>query len=80
MDPSHLIRVMIAEDDEGIRETLASVVRSEPTLRLAGARLRTGSSPPGQGLSSLPGFSGISAARIQARATRMRVPGGALGG
>ena len=37
MDPSHLIRVMIAEDDEGIRETLASVVRSEPTFRLAGA-------------------------------------------
>jgi DNA-binding NarL/FixJ family response regulator len=37
MDPRDLIRVMIAEDDEGIRETLASVVRSEPTLQLAGA-------------------------------------------
>ncbi len=37
MDPNDLIRVMIAEDDEGIRETLASVVRSEPAFELAGA-------------------------------------------
>jgi DNA-binding NarL/FixJ family response regulator len=37
MDPRDLIRVMIAEDDEGIRETLASVVRSEPAFELAGA-------------------------------------------
>ena len=37
MDPKEPIRVMIAEDDEGIRETLASVVRSEPAFELAGA-------------------------------------------
>jgi DNA-binding NarL/FixJ family response regulator len=30
------IRVLIAEDDEGVRETLASVVRSEATFELAG--------------------------------------------
>jgi DNA-binding NarL/FixJ family response regulator len=36
MDPSHLIRVLIAEDDEGIREVLASVVRSEPAFSLVG--------------------------------------------
>jgi DNA-binding NarL/FixJ family response regulator len=30
------IRVLIAEDDEGIREILASVVRSEPSFELAG--------------------------------------------
>jgi DNA-binding NarL/FixJ family response regulator len=30
------IRVLIAEDDEGVREILASVVRSEPGLQLAG--------------------------------------------
>ena len=37
MDPNHLIRVLIAEDDEGIREVLASVVRSEPALALVAA-------------------------------------------
>jgi DNA-binding NarL/FixJ family response regulator len=37
MDPKDLIRVMIAEDDEGIRETLASIVRAEPAFELAGA-------------------------------------------
>jgi DNA-binding NarL/FixJ family response regulator len=37
MDPNHLIRVLIAEDDEGIREILASVVRSEPAFSLVGA-------------------------------------------
>jgi DNA-binding NarL/FixJ family response regulator len=30
------IRVLIAEDDEGVRETLASVVRSESAFELAG--------------------------------------------
>lgn len=30
------IRVLIAEDDEGVREILASVVRSESALELAG--------------------------------------------
>ena len=30
------IRVLIAEDDEGVRETLASVVRAEPSFALAG--------------------------------------------
>ena len=30
------IRVLIAEDDEGVREILASVVRSEPAFELAG--------------------------------------------
>jgi DNA-binding NarL/FixJ family response regulator len=30
------IRVLIAEDDEGVRETLASVIRSEPAFALAG--------------------------------------------
>ena len=34
--PCPPIRVLIAEDDEGIRETLASLVRSEPALALAG--------------------------------------------
>ncbi len=33
---SNPIRVLIAEDDEGVRETLASVVRSEPSFALAG--------------------------------------------
>jgi DNA-binding NarL/FixJ family response regulator len=37
MDPNHLIRVLIAEDDEGIREVLASVVRSEPAFALVAA-------------------------------------------
>ncbi|MDX6621734.1 MAG: hypothetical protein QOK36_4120 [Gaiellales bacterium] len=37
MDPNLLIRVLIAEDDEGIREILASVVRSEPAFSLVGA-------------------------------------------
>jgi DNA-binding NarL/FixJ family response regulator len=37
MDPKHLIRVLIAEDDEGIREILASVVRSEPAFSLVAA-------------------------------------------
>jgi DNA-binding NarL/FixJ family response regulator len=31
------IRVLIAEDDEGVREILASVVRSESTFELAGS-------------------------------------------
>jgi DNA-binding NarL/FixJ family response regulator len=31
------IRVLIAEDDEGIRETLASVVRAEAAFELAGS-------------------------------------------
>jgi DNA-binding NarL/FixJ family response regulator len=31
------IRVLIAEDDHGVREVLASVVRSESTFELAGA-------------------------------------------
>jgi DNA-binding NarL/FixJ family response regulator len=30
------IRVLIAEDDDGVREILASVVRSEPAFELAG--------------------------------------------
>ena len=35
---SHVrIRVLIAEDDEGVREILASVVSSEPAFVLAGA-------------------------------------------
>ena len=37
MDPNHLIRVLIAEDDEGIREVLACVVRSEAAFALVGA-------------------------------------------
>ena len=37
MDPSDPIRVLIAEDDEGVRDTLASVVSSEPSFELAGA-------------------------------------------
>ena len=37
MDSGYLIRVLIAEDDEGIREVLASVVRSEPALALVAA-------------------------------------------
>jgi DNA-binding NarL/FixJ family response regulator len=37
MDPRDPIRVLIAEDDAGIRETLASVVRAEPAFALAGA-------------------------------------------
>jgi DNA-binding NarL/FixJ family response regulator len=37
MDPKNLIRVLIAEDDEGVREILASVVSSEPSFELAGA-------------------------------------------
>ena len=36
MTPSR-IRVLIAEDDVGVREVLASVVRSESTFELAGA-------------------------------------------
>jgi DNA-binding NarL/FixJ family response regulator len=36
-DPKDPIRVLIAEDDAGIRETLASIVRAEPTFALAGA-------------------------------------------
>jgi DNA-binding NarL/FixJ family response regulator len=31
------IRVLIAEDDEGVREILASVVRAEPAFELAGS-------------------------------------------
>jgi DNA-binding NarL/FixJ family response regulator len=31
------IRVLIAEDDEGVREILGSVVRSEPAFELAGS-------------------------------------------
>ncbi len=30
------IRVLIAEDDDGVREILASVVRAEPAFALAG--------------------------------------------
>jgi DNA-binding NarL/FixJ family response regulator len=37
MDLRASIRVLIAEDDEGIREVLASVVRSEPTFALVAA-------------------------------------------
>ena len=37
MDPKNLIRVLIAEDDEAVREILASVVSSEPSFELAGA-------------------------------------------
>jgi DNA-binding NarL/FixJ family response regulator len=37
MDPDHLMRVLIAEDDEGIREVLASIVRSEASFTLVGA-------------------------------------------
>ena len=37
MDTHGRIRVLIAEDDEGVREILASVVRSEPELELAGS-------------------------------------------
>lgn len=33
---SYPIRVLIAEDDEGVRETLASVIRSESAFTLAG--------------------------------------------
>jgi DNA-binding NarL/FixJ family response regulator len=36
MDPTVRIRVLIAEDDEGVREVLASVVQSEPSFALAG--------------------------------------------
>jgi DNA-binding NarL/FixJ family response regulator len=36
LEPVPPIRVLIAEDDEGIRETLASLVRSEPAFALAG--------------------------------------------
>jgi DNA-binding NarL/FixJ family response regulator len=35
MESPTRIRVLIAEDDEGVRETLASVVRSESALELA---------------------------------------------
>lgn len=35
METSARIRVLIAEDDEGVREILASVVRSEPSFVLA---------------------------------------------
>ncbi len=35
MDTPARIRVLIAEDDEGVREILASVVRSEPAFDLA---------------------------------------------
>jgi DNA-binding NarL/FixJ family response regulator len=37
MDPKDPIRVLIAEDDAGVRETLASVVRAESAFALAGA-------------------------------------------
>jgi DNA-binding NarL/FixJ family response regulator len=37
MDLPNPIRVLIAEDDEGVREILASVVGSEPSFELAGA-------------------------------------------
>jgi DNA-binding NarL/FixJ family response regulator len=37
MDPTHLIRVLIAEYDEGVREILASVVHAEPAFELVGA-------------------------------------------
>jgi DNA-binding NarL/FixJ family response regulator len=36
VESSAPIRVLIAEDDEGVREILASVVRSEPAFELAG--------------------------------------------
>ena len=36
MESHARIRVLIAEDDEGVREILASVVRSEATFELAG--------------------------------------------
>jgi DNA-binding NarL/FixJ family response regulator len=36
VETSARIRVLIAEDDEGVRETLASVVRSESAFELAG--------------------------------------------
>jgi DNA-binding NarL/FixJ family response regulator len=42
MDPRDLIRVLIAEDDEGIREILASVVRSEPAFELVAAAVDAG--------------------------------------
>jgi DNA-binding NarL/FixJ family response regulator len=35
MDIQARIRVLIAEDDEGVREILASIVRSEPAFELA---------------------------------------------
>ncbi len=35
-EPHSPIRVLIAEDDEGIRETLASLIRSERAFALAG--------------------------------------------
>jgi DNA-binding NarL/FixJ family response regulator len=34
MDTQARIRVLIAEDDEGVREILASIVRSEPAFEL----------------------------------------------
>jgi DNA-binding NarL/FixJ family response regulator len=37
VDPRDPIRVLIAEDDAGIRETLASIVHAEPTFALAAA-------------------------------------------
>ena len=37
METHARIRVLIAEDDEGVREILASVVRSEPAFELAGS-------------------------------------------
>lgn len=37
METDARIRVLIAEDDDGVREVLASVVRSHPALELAGA-------------------------------------------
>jgi DNA-binding NarL/FixJ family response regulator len=37
MDPKDPIRVLIADDDAGIRETLVSVVRAESAFELAGA-------------------------------------------
>jgi DNA-binding NarL/FixJ family response regulator len=37
METDAPIRVLIAEDDDGVREVLASVVRSHPALELAGA-------------------------------------------
>jgi DNA-binding NarL/FixJ family response regulator len=37
VDPNDLIRVLIAEDDEGIREVLASIVRAEPGFVLVAA-------------------------------------------
>jgi DNA-binding NarL/FixJ family response regulator len=35
VEPDHRIRVLIAEDDEAVREILSSVVRSEAVLELA---------------------------------------------